>query len=302
MLRAAKKRVPSRPPRPKSVWLYPWAVEMGYARTVEKALKALSTHVDISNYPQWLASMHHDDESFGQGWSNMLTQLRRAQKEMFEGREAEDLHAAIFGFGNDTSKFNMKQWQGFVSSMVGTTYYPPEAPDVAEAMKLWADQNFELIRSLSDTYISKVNSLVSKGVENGTRYTDIIKQLRDMNDSLSHNRAKLIARDQIGKLNGQLSKSRQLDAGVNDYTWSTAGDERVRGNPRGPFKRAIPSHYAMDQLVCSWKDSSVYLSGGHWVPRTGIMPKAMPGEEIQCRCLGIPYMGGIWAEAIRMAA
>lgn len=303
-LRAQGKRIPTRPPRPKRVWLYPWAVEGGYLRTVEKYMKQLASHVDLSNYPQWLAStqLTQDDEAFGPGWGNMLTRLRKAQHEMFEGREAEHMHAAIFGFGEDVSKFNKAQWKSFLSGMTGTEYYPPEAPDVAEALKLWADQNFELIRSLSDSYIGKVNNLVTTGVQKGTRYTDIMTALRAMDETMTHNRAKLIARDQVGKLNGQLSKSRQWDAGISDYTWSTSGDERVRGNPKGPFKRAIPSHFVMDGIVCNWRDSSVYLSGGHWVPRTGIMPQAIPGEGICCRCTAIPYMDGIWAKAIKEAA
>ncbi len=40
--------------------------------------------------------------------------------------------------------------------------------------------------------------------------------------------ARLIARDQIGKLNGQVTAARHQELGVKSFIWRTAGDDRVR--------------------------------------------------------------------------
>jgi SPP1 gp7 family putative phage head morphogenesis protein len=91
----------------------------------------------------------------------------------------------------------------------------------------------------------------------------------------SRAKAALIARDQIRKFNGDLSRVRQQHAGIESYSWDTAHDERVRGNPRGIYPNARPSHWAQQGKVYSWSSSGA-PGLGH------------PGEPIQCRCLPKP--------------
>lgn len=297
--RAAGKRIPLACPRKRRSWHYPWAIEQSYAQWITRTLRKMMGALDISHFDDWVKSYHGDAENFSDGWENSLDRLRKAQKSLFDGEELEQTYAAIFSYASQTNKFNQTQWANFVSDLLGTTYYPPDAPQVTEALKVWTTRNFELIRSLSEQEIAKVNHVIHESVLQGISYKDVMADLRIIDQHMSVNRAKLIARDQVGKLNGELAKDRQLDAGVDAYEWQTAGDERVRGNPYGPFKRAIPSHYIMDHKICSWKDATVILDMGHWIPRESRMPSSHPGQDIQCRCVGIPYMGGIWAEALK---
>jgi uncharacterized protein with gpF-like domain len=78
--------------------------------------------------------------------------------------------------------------------------------------------------------------------------------------------------------------------GMEFYIWRTAQDERVRGNPLGKFPKAIPSHYIMDDLFCTWNDFNVYSSdsGKTWKPRTQLMEHDHPGRPIACRCSAEP--------------
>jgi SPP1 gp7 family putative phage head morphogenesis protein len=76
---------------------------------------------------------------------------------------------------------------------------------------------------------------------------------------MTANRAKLIARDQVGKLNGQLNKTRQKAAGFDKYEWQTMQDKRVR-----------PKHQALNGTIRTWGE--------------GIEP----GFEVACRCSAIP--------------
>lgn len=81
--------------------------------------------------------------------------------------------------------------------------------------------------------------------------------------------ARLIARDQVGKLNGRLNQYRQQQIGGSRYVWRTSRDERVRGNPRGLYPHARHNHWEREGKVYSWDNPP---AGGH------------PGQDIQCRC------------------
>lgn len=217
------------------------------------------------------------------------------------GGEAENLYAGIFTLSNDVNEFNADQWRAYLQSMLGTEFFPLDYPEIQETLTLWRDRNFELIRSLTDAYIQKVNDLVTEGVRNGTRWEDLAPEIKAMESRLSASRARLIARDQVSKLNGELARRRQMDAGVEEYTWSTSGDERVRGNPLGRFPKSVPSHYLMDGKICRWDDPKVYKLGEEWVPRTAKMSQAHPSQDIQCRCVGLPRMDELWQEAKAVA-
>ncbi|MFX4789475.1 minor capsid protein, partial [Acinetobacter baumannii] len=75
-------------------------------------------------------------------------------------------------------------------------------------------------------------------------------------------RARLIASDQMGKINGQINQARQLSMGVETYTWQTAKDERVR-----------PDHQHKQGKTFRWDSPP---EGGH------------PGQPIRCRCTALP--------------
>ena len=73
-----------------------------------------------------------------------------------------------------------------------------------------------------------------------------------------------LTRDQTGKAIGQLTQARHRQIGIEEYTWRTSQDERVR-----------PSHAALDGTRHRWDSPP---SVGH------------PKEDIQCRCVAIPYI------------
>lgn len=300
-LRAAGLPVPAKAPVRKRTWLFPWALQKRYERRITELMRRFFATIDWNNYPDWLKSYHGDAESFSAGWSRTLASLRAAQQSLFEGGEAENLYAGIFTLSNDVNEFNADQWRAYLQSMLGTEFFPLDYPEIQETLTLWRDRNFELIRSLTDAYIQKVNDLVTEGVRNGTRWEDLAPEIKAMESRLSASRARLIARDQVSKLNGELARRRQMDAGVEEYTWSTSGDERVRGNPLGRFPKSVPSHYLMDGKICRWDDPKVYKLGEEWVPRTAKMSQAHPSQDIQCRCVGLPRMDELWQEAKAVA-
>ena len=108
---------------------------------------------------------------------------------------------------------------------------------------------------------------------------------------LSTARAKLIARTEVAKLNGQISKSRQESLGVPEYDWSTSGDERVR-----------PSHKVLNGKICRWDDPTVYRNPGEteWRKRSTIGGYiGDPGEDYQCRCISMARIENLLDQLLR---
>jgi SPP1 gp7 family putative phage head morphogenesis protein len=106
------------------------------------------------------------------------------------------------------------------------------------------------------------------------------KQLMDRL-GISERHATLIARDQIGKLQGQVTQATQQAAGVVSYVWRTVDDERVRGRPGGRYPKANPSHWALDGLTFQWDHPPVCGPGSQ---------RGHPGHAILCRCFASPIL------------
>lgn len=312
-------------------WLYPFAIERRYAVWIMDYVKTFTNlHMGWveDNLPRFLEQTRRDSASIvREDWFNSygewnekkyLSQVKQdsslRQDEYYdeldtfneELRELQRNHptytkgnmiAAIQGFGYATDAFNKTQFIKFAQQAIKSPFIP-DSTFSRPIVEAWANTNYELITSLPQEYIKKANTIVSEGIQQGRLYTDITTDLRQLDKSLSQNRARLIARDQIGKLNGTLTQQRMEDADLNLYTWLTAKDERVRGNPSGKYPKAVPSHFLMDDKLCKWADTSVYSEdkGETWKPRIGRMPKAHPGQEIQCRCVAIPFWDEIVAQ------
>jgi SPP1 gp7 family putative phage head morphogenesis protein len=103
--------------------------------------------------------------------------------------------------------------------------------------------------------IDAAQVLAVNAIEFGDTPDQLTKKIAKVSDQFAGYRARLIARDQVGKLQGQIHMTRMEDAGFERYEWMTVGDERVR-----------TSHKARDGDIRTWEQS----------------PK--PGQEIQCRC------------------
>jgi SPP1 gp7 family putative phage head morphogenesis protein len=110
--------------------------------------------------------------------------------------------------------------------------------------------------------------------KDGSSTKDIQSKLFEDND-ITLRRARLIARDQIGKLNAEITEKRHKELGVTEYIWDAAMDERTRGNPTGLYPNAKYSHWDREGKVFKYSDP----------PEDG-----PPGYSYQCRCVAIPKL------------
>lgn len=121
--------------------------------------------------------------------------------------------------------------------------------------------NIALINSIPQQYLDRVEQAVMASLQAGTlnaTLADELKKIKGVTDS----RAKLIARDQLGKINSRLSQLRQQSLGITHYYWSTSLDERVRNK-----------HAGWEGDLIAWDNPP---------------PDGHPGQAIQCRCTAIP--------------
>lgn len=174
------------------------------------------------------------------------------------------------------SNFNRKQITKVLRKMLGVDVFFGD-PSLEAETGAFVESNVSLIKSIDQRYFNEVQEIVFRGARQGLRHEEIKKQIISR-FSVTRNRAKLIARDQINKFNGQLTQLRQQSVGVKKYIWRTSLDERVRGNPVGRFPGAVPSHWDREGKEFSWDKPP---SDGH------------PGEPVQCRCYAEPILEGL---------
>ena len=190
---------------------------------------------------------------------------------------------------------NVKEWAKHTTRILGLSFSNTVGDWWPDLRTRWADRNYDLIKRLARDYIGRINDHVERAVTNGWSYKSLMKDIQSMGEGMTGGRARLIARDQVGKLNGQLTQAQQTEVGIDAYEWDTAGDERVRGRSGGKYPDAVPSHWAMQGMLCRWDDASVYSDDGGrtWHQRGTDMPDGHPGDDIQCRCTAIPQMSDL---------
>jgi hypothetical protein len=193
----------------------------------------------------------------------------------------------MMGLGDTAAsvlKANSEQMKKQTKSVLGLSFENTAGDWWPDLRDRWADRNYALIKNLASDYIGRINDHVERAVTNGWSLQDLTDDIQGIGDGMSDRRARVIARDQVGKLNGQITQAQQTEIGIDKYIWDTAGDERVRGRPGGKYPDSVPSHWIMQGLVCRWDDASVYSDDGGrtWKPRTSDMPDGHPGDDIQC--------------------
>lgn len=130
------------------------------------------------------------------------------------------------------------------------------------------DENVGLIRSIGEDDLPKFKKTLVRAITSDATNADLAAIIAD-NFKVTKNKAKLLAVDQVGKLNGSLDEYRQQQIGGKRYRWRNMGDERVAGNPSGLYPDAKPSHWDREGKTYYWSNPP---AGGH--------PKHRP----RCRC------------------
>lgn len=150
--------------------------------------------------------------------------------------------------------------------------------DIKLLQKMWVEKNTQLIRDIPAKALIQINDAVCEAVRRGESIQSLSNRLHEIFE-FTQKRAKRIARDQIAKLKGDISRHNDLLHGFTVYEWSSCKDGAVR-----------KSHQVLEGKICSWLDSSVYKNkvNEKWKKRSSIKGVLKHvGEDIMCRCTNI---------------
>lgn len=257
----------------KYVPMFPAGIEREYARLSRQYMQLLKESIE-EEIPALKEQIMRERgtyraDSFNDVMSIMEKVMSRVQQKFTERERGFGLRRKLESLANLTRKLTIKEWKKAVHKTLGINimedYYMGEF--YRSALEKWVDENVSLIKTIPADSLCDMKTIIKQGFMNGKTTTTIMKEIQSRyNVGKTH--ARLIARDQIGKLNAAVTKAQQQDAGIEEYIWCTAGDSRVRN-----------SHKDLNGHKFRWDDPPVVDKKGR---------RCHPGEDYQCRCRAKP--------------
>lgn len=168
--------------------------------------------------------------------------------------------------GTSVAEHARRQTARQVSGRLGIDVLVHAPPGVAAQVRTWTTTNTRLIKSIETQYLGRVEALLLREIQKGTR-PDAIAKMLVSEYNISVNRAALIAQDQTTKFFGATTRAQHEDLGITSYFWRTIGDLRVR-----------VLHALRNGRLFRYADAP---SDGH------------PGFPIRCRCHADPNVDAV---------
>lgn len=162
-----------------------------------------------------------------------------------------------------------------------------DSPEIRATMEAAAIQNANLIKSIPAQYLNNVSNSVLANMRTGLLPREVAKQI-EAEYGVTQRRARFIARDQTAKINGELTKQRQIDAGYQFFRWLSSDDERVRASHRAIAEADVgygPGVYRWDDLPTNERGERI-----------------QPGSDFQCRCSSRPLRNSVVERNRKQAA
>lgn len=197
--------------------------------------------------------------------------IERARRRMVESVQPVGLERIARMIAGRTERHHRLQLDRQIQAALGVSL-PFRDPKLRAQMDHFVAENVALIKDIPTKIIADIEQAITRGVTAGKLHRDLAKDI-DRQFGFGAERAKLIARDQVGKFYGQVNAARQKDLGITRFIWRTVHDRRVRGTPGGAYPHAKPSHFHRDNITYEYAK-----------PPNG----ELPGEPILCRCYADP--------------
>lgn len=248
---------------------YPKNFERDYYRVLRAVVRRLRSATN-NNIPMLAYSLRQDDDStvtdaFVQA---ILAELLKSMTVEEAVRELELILAGV------SSVVDANVISAFAEAVSVDVFLNNSA--LLDTVKAeWKAQQGRLVDSIVNTYIEKLQIIVSNAVQRGTAMSEVKEEIKVLLNT-TDKRAKFIARNEVGNLNGIITMRRQVDCGIGVYQWSSSHDERVR-----------PSHAEMDGKYFYWNSDKVGEINGIKVYPA---PKYHPCMDYNCRCVALPVI------------
>jgi len=271
----------------KVVWIYPYAQELRYRRLLRSALIIYVTHPMMEAAEKWYQQRLRQDSGSVLHQDGVL-EIKGIITRI--GLAAFPNSTFLNKVADSISKQSKEQWGKFVRQATGVDITIFETEAEREVVAEWAAENVDRLRDYATLHAKKINKIISNGVSNNDSWKTISERIEVQNDRLTSTQADYIARDSTGNLSSRLQQSMSEEAGIDAYGWNTAGDRKVRGNPRGLYPKSKYSHYIMQGVLRRWSDGRISVDGGRtWRRVRGREEREHVGRAYNCRCTGEPF-------------
>lgn len=252
-------------------WLYPNNAERIYERQLVRLFKELNNKVKEILYPQLdflvaqANSTRPDDKNLrlDLSWSDNIKEIFNKTQLDYNSTINSTVNNMTFEQAERISSYNKEQLIKVVHSAVQVNPILAE-PYLQPQIKAFQANNASLITKLADEQARRMEETLFRNLSAGNG-VKVIKQELEKGFGIGDRRARLIARDQTNKFNGNLTELRQQELGIGEYWWSTSLDERVR-----------ETHRSNQGKTFAWNKPPA--STGH------------PGAQIRCRCTAQPII------------
>lgn len=199
-------------------------------------------------------------------WPETLDRIMVDIRREFAPIEAQMKEATAIA-ADQVSEKNRREIGRQLESVLGLDVFIGE-PELAATLAASVSESVGLIKSIPQRYFDDIEGIILRGFRGGQRASALAPEI-SKRFNVSRKKAAFIARDQIEKLNSDLTRNRQINLGIPSYIWRTSLDERVR-----------PDHARLEGTVQSWDKAPVVDS------RSG--RRAHPGGDFNCRCTAEP--------------
>ena len=179
--------------------------------------------------------------------------------------------------GRMAKNHSINDWNDQVRDALGfevnKQYYEESMEDMIQR---WIHENVSKIQSIPNEYLAEVESIIRWGYETKQPKVNVYRRLEKL-IGLTQSKARLIARDQLGSLNSQMTQFEHQSAGVGKYKWITKRDSRVRD-----------CHRALHGTIHKWSEPPPmwYMTKSRGMVYTG--KYCHPGQDVGCRCTAAP--------------
>jgi len=255
-----------RPPKQRT----PITQEREFRSSILKSLRRLRDLVNTLLLPR-LSELERDalveDEARRSDVESWPETLRRIMESINAGVSDREIQTAAQAATQQVSAVNSERIARQLRSVLGVDVLAAD-PALGATVQASINESVGLIKSVESKYLEEVEGTVLRAFRTGQRASSVAPELAQR-FKVSERKAAFIARDQVLKLNGDLTRNRQTAAGIPSYIWRTSLDERVR-----------PDHAELEGSKQSWDDPPIVDS------RTG--RTAHPGGDFNCRCTAEP--------------
>lgn len=242
-----RRRAP-RPTPPTGIQLDYWRdIARLVAQARDLALRELEFLRPILDRPR-RDGVRMDDERVNRA-------IDRASEAFFQALQQRDLERMARTAAERVQRLTRENLAKQARAQLGVDVFAAE-PRLEGVVPGFVAENVALIKSVPNRFLDEVERLAANAIREGRRWEDLARDI-EARTGVAEDRARLVARDQVGKLLGQITDARHAALGVTKFVWRTVNDNRVR-----------PEH---EEIAGETFEVGV----GH--PEEGI-----PGEAINC--------------------